>query len=185
MKSFLCLCLLFISASLNAGALYKCEVDGRVNFTDQPCDGEVLKLKGLNSIPTVNAQYRYSSNQWFENSRGYQRALQASRQYQVPMLIYFEAEWCGYCRKLEQQLLNTYGGKQALKNIVKVRIRPDDGVKEKSLFKQMGATGYPTMFKLQNAGSTPQRVSMTSKVNNKWRTISAEKLQAMIDRWLG
>ena len=184
MRLLIFVCLLFLSHLAVSNTLYKCIVDGRVNFTDKPCDGERLQLKAMNSLPAVNNEFHYSSNKWFINAKGYREAIRVSQQYKVPMFVYFEAEWCGYCRKLEKELLNTSAGRLALKPVIKVRIRPDDGDKEKALFKKMGATGYPTIFKQEANTSSPQRISLTRKVNQQWQTISAKELMLIIKKWL-
>lgn len=189
--SFLALFITMLSLQSSwATEIYKCTIKGKVVFTDQPCEGERITLSATNAIPkidthnlsAINAK-KYSSSSWYRNARGYDDALYTSRDYQAPIFIYFEADWCGYCRKLERELLSKPEAQNALKQLVKVKISPETGQKEDALFKRMGGTGYPTIMIQMDESSTPRKISLQTKQGDQWRTKTVEEFEALLERY--
>ena len=138
---------------MSAKEIYKCKLKGKIIFSNNPCSegvNETLLLPSHKNSFSVNSTgQRYNSNSWFEDMSGYKSALKESDKYQVPLFIYFQADWCSYCRRLERELLNTYSAEIILSQYVKVKITPDHGANEKAFFKTLGGTGYPTVM-IQN-----------------------------------
>lgn len=165
--------------SLSAKQINKCELNGQIIFSDKPCQNGVGKSLNLSSSKTAATLknkpglLKYSNSKWFEDIKGYQSALKESKKYQTPILIYFQADWCQYCRQLERELLNTHAARTVMRQYIKVRITPDNGVNEKSLFKRLGGTGYPTMMIQNNPTARPTRFSPMSKRDGEWKVISA------------
>lgn len=63
-----------------------------------------------------------------------------------PLIIYFHVDWCGYCRKFNKEFLNDDKVYGYLSQFRMVQINPEDGVRERAVFKQYGGTGYPTFL---------------------------------------
>lgn len=96
---------------------------------------------------------------WHEGSQGYQKALEESRKGGKPIAVYFYTDWCGYCRQLERELLNTPKVQDHLRSVVKVRINPEKGPGEQKLAQRYGVSGYPTFFIQPGADKNPRRIN--------------------------
>ena len=96
-------------------------------------------------------------DRWLFGSSGYTRALELQRELKVPLVVYFYADWCGYCRALDSEYLPTAPVQQYLRGVVKVRINPEDGPAEQAIANRYGVTGYPSFFILRNL-SAPRSV---------------------------
>lgn len=173
-----------------AAEIYRCEINGKIVFTDEACDGEPVELGPINSLPAVEIvpiaekeKPKYSSSKWYVNANGYRRALKVSREYDAPIFIYYQADWCGYCRKLEKNLLDKSKAKRALRSMVKVKITPEEGDREKTLFKKMGGSGYPTIMIQKNADGRPAKQRLTRRTNGRWSTLSLKEFQQLIDKF--
>jgi thiol:disulfide interchange protein len=172
--------LLLFEKSL-AADIYKCNINGRLTYTDVPCNGEVVSLPPINSTASNGANTKYNSSKWFFNSQGYREALKVSERYNAPLFIFFEADWCSYCRKLETELLHKAEAKYALRPFISVQISPEDGASENSFFKSLGGAGYPTIFIQKNASSKPQRTRLNTRLSNgKWRTKSVSEFKKLL-----
>lgn len=98
-------------------------------------------------------------DRWLYGSTGYARALELQRELKVPLVVYFYADWCGYCRALDSQYLPAAPVQQYLRGVVKVRINPEDGPAEEEIASRYGVTGYPSFFILRNLSAPPRKVS--------------------------
>ncbi|MFK5970313.1 MAG: thioredoxin family protein [Candidatus Marithrix sp.] len=83
---------------------------------------------------------------WEEDARGYANIMAIANSSEEPVLIYFHADWCPWCRKLEKQYFADYQVENFLHSIPKVKIAPENGYEEKQLFSKYNGTGYPSVF---------------------------------------
>lgn len=151
---FTCLlCLFSILPVRSLAEIYKCTVAGKIVFTDQPCDGEKVILGVTNSMKAEEKpfvyeplKHEYNSSKWYYGHSGYKRALRLQKKYNAPIFLYFQADWCSYCRKLEGGLLNTSEGAKVISKAIKVKVSPEDSKQDDDFFRSMGGTGYPTLF---------------------------------------
>src|SRR5688500_10512268 len=65
---------------------------------------------------------------WLNGAAGYARAVELQQQLNVPLVVYFYADWCPYCRTLDSQYLPSAPVQDYLRGVVKVRINPEQGV---------------------------------------------------------
>ena len=175
--------LLLASGGIAASEIYKCHVNGKAVYTDEPCEGSQVDLKATNTVPSVDVD-EYSSSTWYIDYSGYTSALKISAHYNVPVFIYFQADWCGYCRQLERELLNTSEGKRILRRVVKVRVTPENGGNEKALFQQFGGRGYPSIFIKKSSTAAPQKYYFMQNSTAGWGTKSAIYLSETINSLL-
>lgn len=87
--------------------------------------------------------------EWFNNSQGYDEALAQfeSDENIQPMLVYFHAPWCPYCKRFNANLLTTPEVSEHLKPYLKVKVYPEENHPEDAdLMNEFGATGFPTLF---------------------------------------
>ena len=98
-------------------------------------------------------------DRWLRDAPGYERALQLQRDLGVPLVVYFYADWCPYCRDLDSQYLPAPPVTEFLKGVVKVRINPEHGRPEREIANQFGVTGYPSFFVISKRSSLPAKLN--------------------------
>jgi len=85
----------------------------------------------------------------------YPLALEASREQGKPLLIYFQAEWCGICRRLERDTLGDPQVQQALKGWTPVRLDHD---RETTLAERFQVPAVPALLLFNREGQVVQRI---------------------------
>ncbi|MEH6450284.1 MAG: DUF4124 domain-containing protein [Oleispira sp.] len=159
------LCMLFLLPAISQAEIYKCTIAGKLVFTDQPCDGDKVILGETNSMAAEETPFEYvplkvpyNSDRWYYGHVGYKRALRLFEKYDAPIFIYFQADWCKFCRKLEEGLIHTRQGKLALKKAIKVKMAPEVSKRDYYFFKSLGGEGYPTLYLQADGVSEPKEV---------------------------
>jgi len=177
-------CLLTLLPASSSAEIYKCYVAGKLVFTDEPCDGEKVTLGVTNSMAAEEKPFVYeplklvyASNQWYYGHAGYKRALRLQKKYDAPIFVYFQADWCSFCRKLENQLIQTTKGVKALNKAIKVKVSPEDSQADDAFFRKLGGTAYPTLFMQFKGEGNLQKIPTYS--NNKMLSVS--QLSQLID----
>ena len=107
----------------------------------------------LLSFSTANAEER-----WLNGAAGYARAIELQRELKVPLIVYFYADWCPYCQRLDSEYLPSAPVQQYLRGVVKVRINPEHGPAEDEIAQRYGVTGYPTFLVMRNLSSPPRNI---------------------------
>ena len=126
-----------------------------------------LFVVSVTTTPTTSAA-TLPEDRWLYGSGGYARALELQRELNVPLVVYFYADWCPYCHTLDNQYLPAAPVQQYLRGVVKVRINPEQGRPEREIANQYGVTGYPSFFVMRNASSTPRNVNPFRKGGINW-----------------
>jgi thiol-disulfide isomerase/thioredoxin len=178
----------FLVGLATSQSVFKCDVDGKVIFTDQPCEGETFDASAIGSVYSSGSLPQsmsklgkvYSHSNWLYDYRGYKKALKLSQKYDAPIFIYFHADWCGYCRKLERELIDKRQTKKILKEIVKVKINPESSSDAQSLFENLGGTGYPSILIQKSFDSQPKKYHLMKKKYGKWKTMSIKEFSQLI-----
>lgn len=70
----------------------------------------------------------------------YQDAVAKSSQYGMPILAYFEADWCSWCQKMKRETLSASEVQQVMKNYILVHVNADN---DKQVVRQFGISGLP------------------------------------------
>lgn len=83
---------------------------------------------------------------WFQGAAGFDRGFERARNKNQAVLVYFHTDWCGYCRQLESELLNRAVVQEYTKYLVKIKVNPEKGDRERALANRYGVTGYPSVF---------------------------------------
>jgi thiol-disulfide isomerase/thioredoxin/outer membrane lipoprotein-sorting protein len=109
----------------------------------------------LLSFSTTNAA---PEDRWLNGASGYARALELQRELKVPLIVYFYADWCPFCRRLDSEYLPSAPVQQYLRGVVKVRINPENGPAEDAIAQQYGVTGYPTFLVMRNLSTPPRNI---------------------------
>lgn len=97
-------------------------------------------------------------DRWLHDAAGYARALELQRELKVPLVVYFYADWCPYCHRLERDYFPAAPVQQYLRNVVKVRINPEHGPAEREIANKFGLDGYPTFLIMSNLSARPREV---------------------------
>lgn len=105
------------------------------------------------STPSTGA-----TENWFHGAAGYERAIQLQKELNLPVVVYFWAGWCPYCQALDSKYLPTAPVQEYLREVIKVRIYPEQGPAERELAKQYNVQGYPSFFIIRNASAKPKKV---------------------------
>jgi thiol:disulfide interchange protein len=95
---------------------------------------------------------------WLRDAAGHARAVQLQQELNVRLVVYFYADWCGYCRALDASYLPAAEVQDYLRRVVKVRINPEHGSAETRLAEQYGVHGYPAFFVVGRPSSQPVQV---------------------------
>jgi thiol:disulfide interchange protein len=105
----------------------------------------------------------FVSSTWYEDADGYAEAAHRHEVEHAPMLVYFHVDWCPYCRAFDR-LLEDSEARRGLVSVLKVRVNPEHGGAERSLFEErFAAKGYPAIYWVP-VGGTPRRVSSKGPV---------------------
>ena len=116
-----------------------------------------LSLTYFPCVQSSTTSTRATDN-WFHGAAGYERALELQKERNLPMVVYFWAEWCPYCEALDTRYLPAAPVQDYLRGVIKVRIAPEEGRAERMLAKEYNVKGYPAFFIIRNASSKPVKV---------------------------
>ncbi len=163
---FFCFTLLSFHEMASAQKLKK-EKEVRT-FTNQ--DIETLKAKKKGSVTYLDSdrhRRRYNAPEgstgasripayaewtWYEDSRGYEKAMRIAREFRIPVLLYFYTDWCGFCRTLDREYWSDARIRQGIRSFVKVKINPEHSLADKKLSRRYRVRGYPTIFVVRQDG---------------------------------
>lgn len=81
---------------------------------------------------------------------GYDEALKMAQKDKKPILMSFYADWCGWCKRMEQTTFNNDEFLAAASGFVLAKI---DGDKNKELTQKYEVRGYPTVVFLNSDGT--------------------------------
>ncbi len=103
-------------------------------------------------------QSEYISNDWYSGARGYQQALVESERTGAPVLVYFYADWCRFCKKLDREYFDQAEFSTHLLPVIKVRVNPERSQANRELAVQYQVPGYPLLFAKYLQVSAPQYI---------------------------
>src|SRR5262245_49749996 len=90
---------------------------------------------------------------WFSGAAGYAQAEREQQDTGAPLAVYFYTDWCGYCKRLERNILASREVEDYFSSsVIRVRINPEEGPAEEALGKRYGITGYPSFFMIGSSG---------------------------------
>ncbi|RDJ35543.1 MAG: thioredoxin [Crenarchaeota archaeon] len=81
------------------------------------------------------------------SAASYKDALNLSKNHKKPVLLFFTANWCGYCRQMKADTLSNTQVKNNMKDFIFYEVNTD---REQSLARQYGVRGLPT-YKVINS----------------------------------
>ncbi len=115
-----------------------------------PCTTKKTHLFKLPALLLVlafaAAASAYDFPGWQHGAAGHRSVFTHAQQTGEPVIVYFNADWCGYCKKLNSDYLETPAVSSFLAPFTKVEIKPDLGDEEKKLQDQYAVAGYPSFL---------------------------------------
>jgi thiol-disulfide isomerase/thioredoxin len=94
---------------------------------------------------------------WYEGAGGYEDALrQMDRMRPRPLIVYFHADWCGYCRRFESDFLPDPLTRRFLSDVFRVHVNPERSDEDLALARRFGIQGYPS-FMILRPGEFPEQ----------------------------
>jgi thiol-disulfide isomerase/thioredoxin len=98
------------------------------------------------STASLNSIRESARSSRFKDSAGYQEALRLQQENGKPIALYFYADWCGYCTRLDRSILSQPEVKQYLESILYVSVNPEHGKGDMALFERFEGRGFPTVL---------------------------------------
>jgi len=156
-KSRSLLLVLFLLLALVIARAFGTPIPGLSNAIDR-------MIKHNRSVAEPAGRTMFVSQSWYEAANEDLKAQDEHRIMQAPMLIYFHTDWCHYCKRLDQEILQSLEVSQFMRSVIKVRINPEAGVDERALADQYGVRGYPSIFIVPADSNTPVKIYPFKKV---------------------
>lgn len=95
---------------------------------------------------------------WLNGAANFEKAMQLHRTENVPLVVYFYVDWCPYCNSLESEYFPAAPMRDYLRDVVKIRINPEQTRADEEAARAFGITGYPGFFVI-GPGSFPIQLS--------------------------
>ena len=128
--------------------------------TDWPPAGSLEPVQPTEPDP-VDSPAPTPSYDWYEGASGFVRGVEEARTEGKPLAVYFYTDWCPYCRELESELLSRAKVEDSLKYLVKIRINPERGARERAIADRYGVQGYPSFFVQPSPQARPLKMRRT------------------------
>ena len=100
----------------------------------------------------------------------YRESIKRSGEEGIPVLIFFDADWCSWCKKMKSETLTDRNVKEIMKNYVLVFVDYD---RNKSVARKFGVQGLPS-YAITNVNET--------KLKSDGGYLSADKFHRWLDK---
>ena len=95
---------------------------------------------------------------WLDGAANFEKAMQLHRTENVPLVVYFYVDWCPYCKSLESEYFPAAEMQKYFREVVKIRINPEQTRADEEAARAFGIRGYPGFFVI-GPGSFPVQLS--------------------------
>jgi thiol-disulfide isomerase/thioredoxin len=106
----------------------------------RPLGPAVLVLMSLLAPCTARTQ---ELSDWSSGAAAFDEAMRSRQDEEMPVVVYFYTDWCGYCKRLNRALAD---GDIDLSDFLKVRVNPEKGDRERALASRFAVNSYPSVF---------------------------------------
>ncbi len=143
------------------------------SFIKKPADGAeglTIDMPKVEAATQDNADKADTYKDWLEDADGYEKGVVDAEAKKKPLIVYFYAPWCPYCKRFDANVLSKKDVIKYMKKTVNVRIYPDKGMdRERAIMQDFGATGFPTFF-VKHPGGEFVEVEAQSPDEARYRT---------------
>ena len=87
---------------------------------------------------------------------GWELGRQIAAERQLPCMVFFTADWCTYCKRMEATTFNDPAVAQLASQFVCVLVDADE---EPEVCRRLGVSGYPTVELISPAGTSLGRMT--------------------------
>ncbi len=102
----------------------------------------VLLLCCCSTVVVANAL-----RDWPQGAKNHDSAISYAIKDEKPVLIYFYADWCSYCKRLNRDYIDSPEFQALAGGFYRIQVNPEDSVANERLFKRKyRGTGYPSVF---------------------------------------
>lgn len=140
-----------------------------VDYND-PLAGEAVDVEMQLVSLTKAEEFAGKDIQWIED---YNEGLAAIEALNKPAVLLLYADWCGYCKKMQNNTLVDPRIKMMSDDFVWIRVNSD---KQKELKTFYGQTGFPLTILLDNSGEVMNKISGFKKADD-----FQEELEKVLD----
>ena len=122
---------------------------------------------------------------WYEGAAGYQQAMEEQRRTHRPVLIYFHVDWCPYCRRMDQDMIDSPVLRQFLAGSIDVGVNPERAPADAALAGRLGGRGYPRGFLVARAGAAAVPIPTLARQENEPLEPVVRKFMAAVQAQTG
>lgn len=115
-----------------------------------------------------------SLSDWNSGFMGYVESSRWQQSSNQPIAVFFYTDWCPNCKKLRENILSNKLVDAYLKELMPVKINPEQGPLEDKIAQEFGVFAYPSFFIVPGDASKSVAIRRTSN-------ISPEEFIAQID----
>ncbi|MEQ9366056.1 MAG: thioredoxin fold domain-containing protein [Leptospirales bacterium] len=112
-----------------------------------------LRFGDADGFPAIGGALHAQDNSYWPGD--YEAALKKARAGKRLVIVDIYAPWCGYCRKLQNEVYPSKEVRAVTDQFVRVRI---DGEKHPELMRKYGVRGFPTIILLDSNGKEIDRI---------------------------
>ncbi|HUP48591.1 MAG TPA: thioredoxin fold domain-containing protein [Thermoanaerobaculia bacterium] len=111
---------------------------------------KLIKICLVLAVAFVGWRYMTSpaagTSSWHQDAEGFDQAVAEQKTTGNPILLYFYTDWCGFCRRLENDVFASSRFGRRYASMIKVKVNPEHGGDERALAARYRIRGYPTVF---------------------------------------
>ena len=100
----------------------------------------------------------------------FDEALARAKSEKRLLLVDVYTDWCGWCKKLDREVLSNARVANAARGLVAIRVNAEDGGEE--VARRYGVEGYPTILFVDGSGKVVKRVDGYVDVDEMLRILS-------------
>ena len=71
----------------------------------------------------------------------------------APVLLYFHTDWCGWCKKLDEDVFSSPQFRQRYSSMLKVKVNAEHKGGDRNLAIEYGVQGFPAVYILRRGSN--------------------------------
>ena len=122
---------------------------------------------------------------WHEGAAGYAQAIEEQRRTNRPIFVYLHVDWCPYCRRMDQDTIDSPVLRQFLAGSIAVGVNPERAPADAELAGRLGGRGYPRAFLVAYAGAAPVPIPTVARQGDEALEPLVRKFMAAVEAQIG